>query len=296
MYPFGRRKFEFELVPLLEAVAALGTDRPCGRLQPAGHPRAAPATGERKHDERALSPRLNALVRRDRHARRPGVRDAGGVLPAGHPPLRVPVHYTGFVAPPGAGNRSRTGFRPAGGLLRRRARRRAAAARRGRGAPRPVHPYRAAGTWWPGRSCPRRRAGGAGRALAREERSARGSPARVPDPRRGARREATVSVSQCGYNTALEVLPAPASRPSSSRTRPRRRTSSAAARAASSASARCACSTRTTSTPVYALARAIRELDELRRPRPPGSTSTARAGHARPAVGAPARARWRETA
>jgi len=28
MYPFGRRKFEFELVPLLDAVAALGADRP----------------------------------------------------------------------------------------------------------------------------------------------------------------------------------------------------------------------------------------------------------------------------
>ena len=28
MYPFGRRKFEFELVPLLDAAAALGADRP----------------------------------------------------------------------------------------------------------------------------------------------------------------------------------------------------------------------------------------------------------------------------
>jgi len=58
MYPFGRRKFEFELVPLLDAVAALGADRPrvvCS-LRDILVQR---ATGQRKHDERAVA-RLNA--------------------------------------------------------------------------------------------------------------------------------------------------------------------------------------------------------------------------------------------
>jgi predicted glycosyltransferase len=97
MYPFGRRKFEFELVPLLDAAAALGADRPrvvCS-LRDILVQR---ATGQRKHDERAVT-RLNAsfdaIVM---HADPAFATLEESFRPA--TPLRVPVHYTGFVAAP----------------------------------------------------------------------------------------------------------------------------------------------------------------------------------------------------
>ena len=97
MYPFGRRKFEFELVPLLDAAAALGADRPrvvCS-LRDILVQR---AIGQDKHDERAVT-RLNAsfdaIVM---HADPAFATLAESFRPA--IPLRVPVHYTGFVAPP----------------------------------------------------------------------------------------------------------------------------------------------------------------------------------------------------
>jgi predicted glycosyltransferase len=97
MYPFGRRKFEFELVPLLDAAAALGADRPrvvCS-LRDILVQR---ETGQRKHDERAVT-RLNAsfdaIVM---HADPAFATLEESFRPA--TPLRVPVHYTGFVAPP----------------------------------------------------------------------------------------------------------------------------------------------------------------------------------------------------
>jgi predicted glycosyltransferase len=97
MYPFGRRKFEFELVPLLDAVAALGADRPrvvCS-LRDILVQR---ATGQRKHDERAvirLNASFDAIVM---HADPAFATLEESFQPA--TPLRVPVHYTGFVAPP----------------------------------------------------------------------------------------------------------------------------------------------------------------------------------------------------
>jgi predicted glycosyltransferase len=97
MYPFGRRKFEFELVPLLDAVAALGDDRPrvvCSlRDILVQRP-----VGQEKHDERAVT-RLNAsfdaIVL---HADPAFATLEESFRPA--TPLRVPVLYTGFVAPP----------------------------------------------------------------------------------------------------------------------------------------------------------------------------------------------------
>jgi predicted glycosyltransferase len=97
MYPFGRRKFEFELVPLLDAAAALGPARPkvvCSlRDILVQRP-----IGQDKHDERAVT-RLNAsfdaiIVHADPAFAR--------LEESFHPviPLRAPVHYTGFVAPP----------------------------------------------------------------------------------------------------------------------------------------------------------------------------------------------------
>jgi predicted glycosyltransferase len=97
LYQFGRRKFEFELVPLLDAAAALGPDRPtvvCS-LRDILVQR---ATGQLEHDERAVA-RLNAsfdaIVM---HADPAFARLEESFHPA--TPLRVPVHYTGFVAPP----------------------------------------------------------------------------------------------------------------------------------------------------------------------------------------------------
>jgi predicted glycosyltransferase len=97
MYPFGRRKFEFELVPLLDAVAALGADRPkvvCS-LRDILVQRTA---GQQKHDQRAVT-RLNAsfdaIVM---HVDPAFATLAESFRPA--TPLRVPVHYTGFVAAP----------------------------------------------------------------------------------------------------------------------------------------------------------------------------------------------------
>jgi predicted glycosyltransferase len=97
MYPFGRRKFEFELVPLLDAVAALGPARPrvvCS-LRDILVQR---VIGQAKHDERAVT-RLNAsfdaIVM---HADPAFATIEESFRPA--TPLRVPVRYTGFVAPP----------------------------------------------------------------------------------------------------------------------------------------------------------------------------------------------------
>lgn len=97
LYPFGRKKFEFELLPLLEATRTRGSRRPLvlcslrdilvrGRRDQAGH------------DERA-SERANAyfdavLVHSDPAFAR--LEETFTPLR----PLRIPVHYTGFVAPP----------------------------------------------------------------------------------------------------------------------------------------------------------------------------------------------------
>jgi predicted glycosyltransferase len=97
LYPFGRKAFEFELLPLLEAGAACGADRPtvlCSLRDILVGGRAH----QGKHDERACQ-RVNAsfdgvLVHSDPTFAR--------LEESFHPatPLQVPVHYTGFVAPP----------------------------------------------------------------------------------------------------------------------------------------------------------------------------------------------------
>jgi predicted glycosyltransferase len=97
MYPFGRRRFEFELLPLLDAVAALGAARPrvvCSlRDILVQRP-----IGQANHDERAVT-RLNASFDAVVMHADPGFATIEeSFRPA--TPLRVPVHYTGFVAPP----------------------------------------------------------------------------------------------------------------------------------------------------------------------------------------------------
>lgn len=97
LYPFGRKKFEFELLPLLEAVHRGGVGRPvvvCSLRDILVRSRRDQAG----HDERA-SARANAffdavLV----HADPAFARLEETFTPLR--PMRVPVHYTGFVAPP----------------------------------------------------------------------------------------------------------------------------------------------------------------------------------------------------
>ena len=96
LYPFGRKKFEFELVPLLETARARGPRRPLvlcsvrdilvrGRRDQAGH--------DERASERANSFFDGVLV----HADPAFARLEDTFTPRA--PLRVPVHYTGFVAP-----------------------------------------------------------------------------------------------------------------------------------------------------------------------------------------------------
>ena len=96
LYPFGRKKFEFELVPLLETALARGVRRPLvlcslrdilvrGRRDQAGH--------DERASERANSFFDGVLV----HADPAFARLEDTFTPRA--PLRVPVHYTGFVAP-----------------------------------------------------------------------------------------------------------------------------------------------------------------------------------------------------
>ncbi|HEY6748811.1 MAG TPA: glycosyltransferase [Mycobacteriales bacterium] len=97
MYPFGRNKFEFELLPLLDAVAALGDRRPrvVSSLRDILVQR---PVGQERHDERAVT-RLNASFDAIVMHADPAFATLEDSF---HPatPLRVPVHYSGFVAPP----------------------------------------------------------------------------------------------------------------------------------------------------------------------------------------------------
>ena len=92
LFPFGRAKFARELVPLLEAARADGA---LDRLQPARHPRqrAAPTssattTAPPRSPTRTSTPCSSTATPASRGSRRRSRRGE---------PLRVPVHYTGFV-------------------------------------------------------------------------------------------------------------------------------------------------------------------------------------------------------
>ncbi|MDQ4038799.1 MAG: glycosyl transferase [Actinomycetota bacterium] len=97
MYPFGRKKFEFELIPLLDAIRTGGPGRPtvvCSLRDILVNQR----TDQSGYDERVCR-RANryfdaVLV----HADPAFARLEDSFRP--RTPLAVPVHYTGFVAPP----------------------------------------------------------------------------------------------------------------------------------------------------------------------------------------------------
>jgi predicted glycosyltransferase len=193
LFPFGRAKFARELVPLLAAARRLGALTACSLRDILVSRR----RDQRAHDERACmlaNAHLDAvLVHCD-----PGFARLEDTFGA-HARLAVPVEYTGFVVggPPGVGRRPRRfvvsagGGRVGGPLLRA-----AAAAQR---------------SLWPRTGLPMRLIGGPfcpaaeWRALTRAAGDGVELVRTAPDF--GAElREAAASLSQCGYNTALEVL------------------------------------------------------------------------------------------
>ncbi|HEX9994552.1 MAG TPA: glycosyltransferase [Acidimicrobiales bacterium] len=197
LYPFGRRKFEFELLPLLDAVAAT-PDRPLVVCSVRDILVGRDDGG--RHDERA-SRRANAsfdavLVHADPAFAR--------LEESFHPrtPLAVPVHHTGFVAPEAppadAPPVERVLVSAGGGMvgapLFRAAADAAGAVHRRTGLPTTI----VAGPFLPRDALAELRA----RAAEAPELDV---VSRVDDLA-GEIRRSTVSVSQCGYNTTLDLL------------------------------------------------------------------------------------------
>jgi predicted glycosyltransferase len=193
LFPFGRAKFARELVPLLVAARELGAMTACSlrdilvRRRP----------DQRAHEERACAlanAHLDAvLVHCDPAFAR--LEETFGALPR----LALPVQYTGFVVkgPPGVGRRARRVVVSSGGGLVGGPLLRAAAAAQRLLRPRTGLPMRLIA----GPFCPTDEWGALDRAAVDGVELVR----TVPDL--GAElREAAASVSQCGYNTALEVV------------------------------------------------------------------------------------------
>ncbi len=99
MYPFGRKKFEFELLPLLDAATRQGPTAPivvCSLRDILVNQRRDQTAYDERVCQRANQWFDAVLV----HADPAFVRLEESFRP--HTPLTVPVHYTGFVAPPAA--------------------------------------------------------------------------------------------------------------------------------------------------------------------------------------------------
>lgn len=196
LFPFGRKKFAGELLPLLERAHAGGASRPviaCSlRDILVGQRR-----DQQAHDERAAETANRffdaILVHSDPEFAR--LQDS---LCAGTP-LRVPVHHTGFVAPaageaPAPEREPRIVVSAGGGLVGEPLLRAAVLARR----PADLQLTIIAGPFLPEPAWQGLRE------------LARGQPGLtlrrfVPDLAAELRR-ALASVSQCGYNTVLDIL------------------------------------------------------------------------------------------
>jgi predicted glycosyltransferase len=103
LYPFGRRKFEFELRPLLDAAAGA----PCRPLVLSSVRDILVGRDDGgRHDERAVqlaNDRLHAVLV---HSDPTFARLEDSFRPS--TPLAVPVHHTGFVVPPRRSTRRRS--------------------------------------------------------------------------------------------------------------------------------------------------------------------------------------------
>jgi predicted glycosyltransferase len=203
LFPFGRKKFASELVPLLEASRAAGALNVCSLRDILVGSRRDQAT----FDERA-SVRANALfdailVHADPAFAR--------LEESFHPvtPLRVPVHYTGFVAPGGTRERAlaptpapaarpRVVVSAGGGAYGGALLRAAADAHRRELAGAGIDMRIVAGPFLPDADW---------HALRAAARGQRGLDVRRSVPDLTAELSvAAASVSQCGYNTTLDLL------------------------------------------------------------------------------------------
>jgi predicted glycosyltransferase len=95
LYPFGRRKFEFELVPLLDAAIA-STPRPL--IVSSVRDILVGRRDQVRHDERVVELANRYLDAVLVHSDPTFARFEESFRPA--TPLTVPVHHTGFVVPP----------------------------------------------------------------------------------------------------------------------------------------------------------------------------------------------------
>lgn len=197
LFPFGRKKFAEELLPLFDAAHALGAARPllvCSL-------RDILATGRKDqadHDARACTLANRYLDAVMVHADPRFVRLEESFRPP--EPLRVPVHYTGFVmSPPGPAPAAlerivvSAGGGRVGGPLYRAALEAQRIVWRSEQLPMMLvaGPFLAPDEWR-----------GLTRARKRPGLVLRRSVGNLENELRGA----AVSVSQCGYNTALELV------------------------------------------------------------------------------------------
>ena len=206
LFPFGRKKFAGELLPLLEAARAAGALTVSSLRDILVRSKSDQAA----HDERAgrlANELFDAILV---HADPRFARLEESFRPT--TPLRVPVHYTGFVVPGGARTRGRVphgvpatrSARPrvvvsaGGGLYGGELLRSAVEAHRLELAGAGIDLRLIAGPFLPEREW---------RALRDAARGRRGLQLRRTTPDLLAElRTAAGSVSQCGYNTVLDVL------------------------------------------------------------------------------------------
>jgi len=203
LYPFGRNKFSFELEPLIEAAMARGVDRPrliCSlRDILVTRPK-----GQLRHDDKVVqraNGRFDAVLV---HADPSFVCIEESFQPA--IPLTVPVHYTGFVVPPDTGEQPVTGgpalrrvLVSAGGGMVGEPLFRAAVAAHGEVARRlGLTTTIVAGPFLPDTAWAWLQAEAAG--------SATLDVIRRVDDLRAEMQRSTMSVSQGGYNTTMDIL------------------------------------------------------------------------------------------
>ncbi len=197
LFPFGRAKFARELVPLLEAARASGALTACSVRDILVSRRA----NQQAHDDRAQAladAHLDAVLV---HSDPAFARLEETFAP--RTPLRVPVRYTGFVvrdAPPGLAMRPRGRIlvSAGGGLVGERLLQTAVAAQRRLWPTTGATMRLVAGPLLPDAAWDRLHAAVAGLRGTELVRS-------VPDLA-AELRAASVSVSQAGYNTVLEVI------------------------------------------------------------------------------------------
>jgi predicted glycosyltransferase len=198
LFPFGRKKFADELLPLLEEARGRHAPAP---LVACSLRDILVSRGDRQndHDERAcaLANRYFDLVLVHSDPRFARLEESFRPVT----PLRAPVHHTGFVLPaaprPGAVSGPPRVVVSAGGGRVGEPLVRAAVAAHGILGPRPGIKV-IAGPFLPHESWRSLRAAADGRAGLEIVRSVEGLEVEL--------RSASASVSQCGYNTALEVV------------------------------------------------------------------------------------------